>query len=94
MATFPQTLLSKPFVLESQLSSPLLQSRTEVFNQLPGMIRFLAEQPAFSNDLYANKKIMFLCWGDSDLSIAFSTHPGNQASSRGEAITIFRLATR
>ena len=28
---------------------------------------------------------MFLCWGDSDLGIAFSTHPGNQASSRGEA---------
>ena len=28
---------------------------------------------------------MFLCWGDSYLGIAFSTHPGNQASSRGEA---------
>ena len=24
---------------------------------------------------------MFLCWGESDLSIAFSTHPGSQASS-------------
>ena len=34
----------------------LLQGRTEVFNQLPGMIRFLAEQPEFSNDLYVNKK--------------------------------------
>ena len=34
----------------------LLQGRTEVFNQLPGMIRFLAEQPAFSSELYVNKK--------------------------------------
>ena len=34
----------------------LLQGRTEVFNQLPGMVRFLAEQPEFSNELYANKK--------------------------------------
>ena len=34
----------------------LLQGRTEVFNQLPDMIRFLAEQPEFSNDLYVNKK--------------------------------------
>ena len=34
----------------------LLQSRTEVFNQLPDMIRFLAEMPAFDNDLYVNKK--------------------------------------
>ena len=34
----------------------LLQGRTEVFNQLPGMIAFLAEQPEYSNDLYVNKK--------------------------------------
>ena len=34
----------------------LLQGRTEVFNQLPDMVRFLAEQPDFSNDLYVNKK--------------------------------------
>ncbi|MBQ8111518.1 MAG: glutamate--tRNA ligase [Clostridia bacterium] len=34
----------------------LLQGRTEVFNQLPDMVRFLAEQPDFSNDLYLNKK--------------------------------------
>ena len=26
-----------------------------------------------------------VCWGDSYLGIAFSTHPGNQTSSRGEA---------
>ena len=34
----------------------LLQGRTEVFCQLPDMIRFLAEMPEFSNDLYFNKK--------------------------------------
>ena len=34
----------------------LLQGRTEVFNQLPGMVKFLAELPAFSEDLYVNKK--------------------------------------
>ena len=34
----------------------LLQSRTEVFNQLPGMVEFLAKMPEFENDLYVNKK--------------------------------------
>ena len=34
----------------------LLQNRTEVFSQLPDMVRFLAEIPEFSNDLYVNKK--------------------------------------
>ena len=34
----------------------LLQSRTEVFNQLPEMVGFLKEMPAFENDLYTNKK--------------------------------------
>ena len=34
----------------------LLQGRTEVFNQLPGMVKFLAELPEFSEDLYVNKK--------------------------------------
>ena len=34
----------------------LLQNRTEVFSQLPDMVRFLAEIPDFSNDLYVNKK--------------------------------------
>ena len=34
----------------------LLQSRTEVFNQLPGMVDFLAEMPEFDSDLYVNKK--------------------------------------
>ena len=34
----------------------LLQGRTEYFKQLPDMVRFLAEMPEFSNDLYLNKK--------------------------------------
>ena len=34
----------------------LLQGRTEVFSQLPGMIAFLAEQPDFPLDFYVNKK--------------------------------------
>ena len=34
----------------------LLQSRTEVFNQLPEMVGFLAELPEFSAELYVNKK--------------------------------------
>ena len=34
----------------------LLQARTEVFNQIPGMVDFLAELPEFESDLYVNKK--------------------------------------
>ena len=34
----------------------LLQSRTEYFAQLPDMVRFLAELPAYANDLFVNKK--------------------------------------
>ena len=34
----------------------LLQSRTEVFNQLPEMVGFLKEMPEFGEDLYTNKK--------------------------------------
>ena len=37
---------------------------------------------------------MFLCWGESDLSIAFSTHLGSQASSRGEAKDTALLSSR
>ena len=37
---------------------------------------------------------MFLCWGESDLSIAFSTHTGSQASSRGEAKDTALLSSR
>ncbi|MBR3929878.1 MAG: glutamate--tRNA ligase [Clostridia bacterium] len=35
----------------------LLQSRTEVFNQLPEMVDFLKEMPEFENDLYTHKKM-------------------------------------
>ena len=41
-----------------------------------------------------SESVMFLCWGDSDLGIAFSTHPGNQASSRGEAKDTALLSSR
>ena len=34
----------------------LLQGRTEVFNQLPDMVAFLREMPAFGAELYVNKK--------------------------------------
>ena len=34
----------------------LLQGRTEIFSQLPDMIRFLAEMPEFDPELYVNKK--------------------------------------
>ena len=34
----------------------LMQGRTEVFNRIPGMVRFLKEMPEYSNELYLNKK--------------------------------------
>ncbi len=35
----------------------LMQGRTEVFNQIPDMIAFLAEMPKFDNELYFHKKM-------------------------------------
>ena len=35
----------------------LLHSRTEVFNQVPDMVQFLKEMPAFEKDLYFNMKM-------------------------------------
>ena len=35
----------------------LTQSRTEVFNQLPGMVSFLAELPDYDPELYTHKKM-------------------------------------
>ncbi len=35
----------------------LLQGRTEVFNQLPEMVDFLKEMPAFDTELYTHKKM-------------------------------------
>ena len=35
----------------------LLQPRTEVFNQLPEMVDFLAEMPSFDKELYTHKKM-------------------------------------
>ncbi|NLD52327.1 MAG: glutamate--tRNA ligase [Clostridiales bacterium] len=34
----------------------LMQGRTEVFNRVPDMVRFLKEMPPYELDLYANKK--------------------------------------
>ena len=34
----------------------LMQGRTEVFNRVPEMVRFLKEMPAFDQELYLNKK--------------------------------------
>ncbi len=34
----------------------LMQGRTEVFNRVPDMVRFLKEMPAYELDLYINKK--------------------------------------
>ncbi len=34
----------------------LMQGRTEVFNRVPDMVRFLAEMPGYENELYVNKK--------------------------------------
>ena len=35
----------------------LMQSRTEVFNRVPDMVRFLAEMPEYDLELYFNKKM-------------------------------------
>ena len=35
----------------------LMQSRTEVFNRVPDMVRFLAEMPVYDLELYYNKKM-------------------------------------
>ncbi len=35
----------------------LMQSRTDVFKNIPDMVAFLAEMPEFSNDLYTHKKM-------------------------------------
>ena len=35
----------------------LMQTRTEVFNQVPDMVRFLAEMPAYDISLYTHKKM-------------------------------------
>ena len=35
----------------------LMQSRTEVFNQIPGMVSFLADMPEYDVELYTHKKM-------------------------------------
>ncbi|MBQ7455324.1 MAG: glutamate--tRNA ligase, partial [Clostridia bacterium] len=35
----------------------LMQARTEIFSQVPDMVRFLAEMPEYDLELYTNKKM-------------------------------------
>ncbi len=43
--------------LDTRRLAELMQGRTEVFSQIPQMVRFLAEMPAFDNELYTHKKM-------------------------------------
>ena len=52
---FDQALAGKQ--INYRRLAELMQSRTEVFNRVPDMVRFLAEMPEFDNDLYNNKKM-------------------------------------
>ena len=52
---FDQALAGKQ--IDYRRLAELMQSRTEVFNRVPDMVRFLAEMPEFDNDLYNNKKM-------------------------------------
>ena len=57
MATpwFDQVLAGKG--MDYKRLAELMQGRTEVFCQVPDMIRFLAEMPEFDNALYFHKKM-------------------------------------
>ena len=43
--------------LDVRRIAELMQGRTEVFDRIPGMVRFLAEMPAFDSALYTHKKM-------------------------------------
>ena len=57
MATpwFDKVLAGKGF--DYKRLAELMQSRTEVFNRVPDMVRFLVEMPEYDLDLYNNKKM-------------------------------------
>ena len=57
MATpwFDKALAGKGF--DYKRLAELMQSRTEVFNRVPDMVRFLVEMPEYDLDLYNNKKM-------------------------------------
>ncbi len=46
-----------PAKFDFKYIAALLQNRTEVLNQIPDMVDFLAEMPAFDNELYTHKKM-------------------------------------
>ena len=52
---FDQALSGKN--IDYRRLAELMQSRTEVFNRVPNMVKFLAEMPEYSIDLYNNKKM-------------------------------------
>ena len=52
---FDQALAGKS--IDYRRLAELMQSRTEVFNRVPDMVRFLAEMPAYDLELYNNKKM-------------------------------------
>ena len=52
---FDQVLAGKN--MDYKRLAELMQSRTEVFNRVPDMVRFLVEMPDYELDLYNNKKM-------------------------------------
>ena len=52
---FDKALAGKHF--DYKRLAELMQGRTEVFNRVPDMVRFLAEMPEYDLDLYNNKKM-------------------------------------
>jgi len=66
MATpwFDQVLAGKN--IDYKRLAELTQSRTEVFNQVPGMVAFLAELPDYDIELYTHKKMKT----DPEISLA------------------------
>lgn len=52
---FDKALAGKQF--DYKRLAELMQSRTEVFNRVPDMVRFLVEMPEYDLDLYNNKKM-------------------------------------
>ena len=52
---FDKVLAGKQF--DYKRLAELMQSRTEVFNRVPDMVRFLVEMPEYDLDLYNNKKM-------------------------------------
>ena len=52
---FDQVLAGKN--IDYRRLAQLMQERTEVFNRVPGMVKFLAELPEYKIDLYTHKKM-------------------------------------